>query len=101
MNRASAYAVSTPRGYVGKFRLVWRTEHFLVQRDGKPVFFDTAEKAECAAWRAKDKIEQPIMLRHGEKASVAISEADKLFPDLKPIRKNGKVIHVERKRRAA
>lgn len=40
-------------------------------------------------------------LRCGETASAARTEAEKLFPSLQPIRKNGKVIEVTRKRRAA
>lgn len=81
MNRSAAFAEHTMRGYVGRFRLAWRSESFPVRsrRDGPIVYFQTAAEAECAAWRVKDKIEQPRMLRAGEKISAKRCAADALF----------------------
>ncbi|KAB2701335.1 MULTISPECIES: hypothetical protein [Brucella] len=99
MNEATAFAEGTPKGFIGKFRLVWRTQHFTVaNEDGQPRYFPTAEKAECEAWRAKHKIEQSVMVRDGEKLSVARSEAEKVFGT---IFRKGRKIEVERKERAA
>lgn len=99
MNEAMAYAEGTPKGFIGKYRLVWRSEHFTVTDDkGKIAYFNTRDKAECAAWRAKHKIEQSVMVRDGEKLSVARSEAEKVFG---AIFRKGRKIEVERKERAA
>lgn len=81
MNRATAFAQPTMNGYVGRFRLAWKTEAFPVRttRDGPIVYFRTAPEAECAAWRVKDKIEQTVMHRDGETLSSAKAAADSYF----------------------
>lgn len=101
MNEACAYAEITKDGYVGKFRVVWGTEVHTVQENGAIRHFRTSLEAECAAWRAKHEKEYPALRREGDPASAARTEAEKLFPSLQPIRKNGKVIEVTRRRKAA
>lgn len=102
MNEACAYAEGTPRGFIGKYRLVWRSEHFTVTDDkGKIAYFNTRDKAECAAWRVKHKIEQPTLLRYGELASMEPTEREKVFGADGTIYRNGKAVKVERKRAAA
>ncbi len=65
MNEAKAYAELTTAGYVGKFKLAWRTAAYTVNKNGKPAYFKSATAAECAAWRAKHQIEQTTMYRDG------------------------------------
>lgn len=80
MNHSTAYAEPSMGAYIGRFRLDWRSETFIVRehRDGPIVYFDTAAEAEVAAWRIKDKIERPRMVRDGAKIE-ATSAADALF----------------------
>lgn len=98
MNQQTAYAEWTEDGYIGKFQLAWRTEVYVVKKDDKPQYFKYPHDAEIAAWRAKHKIEQSVMVRDGEKLSVARSEAEKVFGT---IFRKGRKIEVERKERAA
>lgn len=100
MNRAAAFAEETMTGFIGRFRLDWRTEAFPVRekRDGPIVYFATAAEAECAAWRIKDKIERPHMLRHGAKAGRARCQAEALFG--KVFVGKGKTVEVERRKTA-
>lgn len=81
MNKAAAFAKPHLGGWFGYFRLDWRSEVFIVRehRDGPVCHFRTAAEAECAAWRAKDKIERPHMRRDGETLSSARLEAEALF----------------------
>lgn len=101
MNQQTAYAEWTEDGFIGKFQLAWRTEVYVVKKDDKPQYFKYPHEAEIAAWRAKDEKEYPTLRRESDPASAARTEAEKLFPSLQPIRKNGKVIEVTRKRAAA
>lgn len=80
MNHSTAYAELATGGFIGRFRLDWRTEHFKVRthRGGSVLYFSTAAEAECAAWRVKHKIEERRMVRDGAKIE-ATSAADALF----------------------
>lgn len=79
MNEGKAYAELTINGYVGKFKLAWRTAAYTVQRNGRPVYFKTANAAECAAWRAKHQIEQTTMYRDGVTLSDMRNEVNRVF----------------------
>ncbi|WP_041544611.1 MULTISPECIES: hypothetical protein [Chelativorans] len=89
MNHSTAFAETTIGGaYIGRFRVAWRSEAFLVRehREGRVLYFGTAEEAELAACRIKHKIEERKYRRHGEKVSVAKIAAEKLFrPGKKPV----------------
>ncbi|WP_025199091.1 hypothetical protein [Brucella sp. BO2] len=65
MNQQTAYAEWTEHGYIGKFQLAWRTDVYVVKKDDKPLYFKYPHDAEIAAWRAKDAIENTVMLRDG------------------------------------
>lgn len=96
MNRADARATWTPRGYVGEFRLVWKSDYQpVLKTDAKgrklgPEYFPTKDAAEVAAWRMKNDIEQPVMIRGGDKCQAQRATAEALF-------KNGRKIPVETK----
>lgn len=102
MNHFAAYTRQVPTGWwvMVRFARDGRPKP-IMETGNKPKVFPTELKATQEALRHVLAYFNGEYLRYGEKASVAISEAEKLFPDLKPIRKNGKVIPVERKRRAA
>ncbi|TWG90340.1 hypothetical protein L598_000700000970 [Mesorhizobium sp. J18] len=102
MNRATAFAEETIGGYIGRFRLAWRSEAFKVRehREGRVLYFATAEEAELAAWRVKHKIEDRHMRRDGETLSTAISAADALFPTLVRQKGSSRYTKVETRRQA-
>lgn len=51
MNDLNARSVRHQGQFVGQFRRVHKAEWETVCENGEPKLFDTAEKAECAAWR--------------------------------------------------
>ncbi|MDH0126657.1 hypothetical protein N7376_22025 [Brucella intermedia GD04153] len=67
----------------------------------KPIIYPTKLEATERALQDLLAYMNTEYLRCGETASAARTEAEKLFPTLQPIRKNGKVIEVTRKRAAA
>lgn len=76
MNRSDARAIDKGYGWIGEYRLVWKAEYFEVKKLGKdgrptrdPEIFGTKAEAECAGWRALYEIEQPVMVRAGERVS--------------------------------
>lgn len=102
MNHSTAFAEKTIGGaYIGRFRVAWRSEAFLVRehREGRVLYFGTAEEAELAAWRIKHKIEERKYRRDGAVISAAVSAGDALFPTL--IRQKGSTRYtkVETRRR--
>ena len=101
MNGATARGEWDGTGWVGVFRLDWKTEDFKVRHfeTGEVIHFGSAITAELAAWRAKHKIERPVILRDGVKAE-RNAAAEALF-SLPPIRRKGKVIGVETRRAKA
>ncbi len=85
MNISDARGLWTRHGYIGEYRLCWKSRYEPVLRiDDKgrklgPLYFKTEEAAECAAWRAKNELEQPIMVRSGEIIPAAKIEVEKHF----------------------
>lgn len=102
MNHFAAYTQQVPTGY----RVMLRFAHHgrpnpVMDKGDKPKVFPTKLEATEEALRHLLAYMNTEYLRCGETASAALTEAEKLFPSLQPIRKNGKVIQVERKRAAA
>ncbi|HEY0120623.1 MAG TPA: hypothetical protein VGC14_02485 [Rhizobium sp.] len=98
MNHSAATSEARLGGYIGKFRPVWAATFRNVEdRDGNVLYFKTAFEAECVAWRILYALEQPIMLRSGDRVESAKQDAEAIF-DLPPIRTKGRVITIERKR---
>lgn len=75
MNRSDARAIKKDGSWVGQYRLLWKTRYETVMNiDQNGVskgerYFDDKRDAELAAWREKQDIEQPVLLRAGEKMS--------------------------------
>jgi hypothetical protein len=90
LNISDARGVWTVHGYIGEYRLCWRSDYqpvLLTDRKGRklgPEYFKTKDAAECAAWRTKHELEQPVMVRDGVKIE-ARSKADAIF-DLPKVR---------------
>jgi len=102
MNHFAAYAQPVPMGYRVMIRFAQHGRPKPVMDKGdKPKVFQTKLEATEEALRHLLAYMNTEYLRCGEFASTAKNEAEALFPSLKPIRKNGKVIPVERKRAAA
>lgn len=102
MNHFAAYIQGVPNGYRVMVRFAQHGRpNPVLNKGGTPIIFRTELEATQQALKHVLAYFNGDYLRHGETASSAKSEAEKLFPDLKPIRKNGKIVHVERKRRAA
>lgn len=85
MNKSDARGRHTIRGYIGEFRLAWRSTYEPVlkicadgRRDGVR-YFDTEEAAEIAAWRVKNELEQPVMVRSGDRIGSAKQDAESHF----------------------
>lgn len=84
MNISDARGVWTVHGYIGEFRLCWRADYQpVLKTDEKgrktgPEYFKTKDAAECAAWRTKNELEQPAMVRDGAILE-AKSKAEELF----------------------
>lgn len=85
MNISDARGVWTIKGYIGEYRLVWKSRYEpVLKADDKgrklgPLYFKTEEAAECASWRTKNELEQPIMVRSGEIVPSAKIDAEKIF----------------------
>jgi hypothetical protein len=85
MNLSRARAIKTFNGYIGEYRVCWRSTYQPVLRrdeNGRamgPEYFPTEEKAENAAWRAKNDAEQSVMHRSGEIVSAPRARAEALF----------------------
>jgi hypothetical protein len=60
------------------------------------LYFTTAQEAELAAWRIKNKVEHRQMRRAGETMSLATEAADALFPTLA---RAGRAVQIEHRRR--
>lgn len=85
MNESDARGVWTVHGYIGEFRLVWRSGYQPVLKTDErgrktgPEYFKTQDAAECAAWRAKSELEQPVMVRDGAILENPKKEAEAMF----------------------
>ncbi len=85
MNISDARGVLTIHGYIGEYRLVWKSNYQpVLKTDEKgrkigPEYFPTQDAAEVAAWRKKNELEQPLMVRSGEILSAPRREAEGLF----------------------
>lgn len=97
MNKADARATWTAKGYIGEFRLSWRSDFLPVlkiaeggRKDG-PEYFATKEAAELEAWRTMNRIEQTAMVRDGEKCGTYRDEIERRYFS------KGKEIEVERR----
>lgn len=85
MNLAEARGTLTPHGWRGEYRLVWKAGYEpvrFVRNDGRlgPVMYFRSEvEAELVAWRRKSQLEQPVMIRDGDRCSPHRSKAEALF----------------------
>lgn len=96
MNDAEVRAIPESNGFRGEFRKVHRTEWHAVSENGVAQLFATPEQAEIAAYRALMKhIFGDGIVRDGEKAGTALSEAEAKFGKL--LRGGGKTVEVERR----
>ncbi|MGV1869736.1 hypothetical protein [Agrobacterium rosae] len=84
MNTSDARASITDNGYIGQYRLCWRSDYFTVQhrcdKSGElvPTYFKNPVHAELYAWREKHRQEQSVMTRDGDKIGTK-SAAEMLF----------------------
>lgn len=102
MNCFAAYLKEVPMGYYVMLRFARDGRPKPVMGEGdKPIIYPTKLEATERALQDLLAYMNTEYLRCGETASAARTEAEKLFPTLQPIRKNGKVIEVTRKRAAA
>ncbi|RUV07958.1 hypothetical protein EOA79_02390 [Mesorhizobium sp. M1A.F.Ca.IN.020.03.2.1] len=95
MNSAEVKAVPVSNGYEGHFKKIHRSEWEPVCENGIAQLFDTEEQAEVAAYRALMKHIFGDIVRDGEKASTALSEAEEKFGKL--LRGGGKTVKVVRR----
>lgn len=85
MNSSRARAIKTFKGYIGEYCPCWRSAYQpVIRRDENgralgPEYFATSDKAEVAAWRALNEIEQSVMHRSGEIVPRARQEAERVF----------------------
>ncbi|MBN9073998.1 MAG: hypothetical protein J0H34_20850 [Rhizobiales bacterium] len=84
MNDVDARAVAVFGGFQGEFRKVHRAAYEPVQLDGVARIYDTAAEAETAAWRALKAHLCGEIVRSGDKASAARSQAEELFGKVFP-----------------
>ena len=107
MNRSVARGIDTGYGWKAQYRLVWRSRYDTVMKigpDGKPKgprYFETDLEAENAAWREKNDIEQPVMVRYGETLLKARTNAEAAFKPKAIYPGGGRTITIERKERVA
>lgn len=95
MNDAEVRAIPESNGFRGEFKKVHRSEWNVVCLNGQPQLFDTKDQAEVAAYRALMKhLFGDGIVRDGEKASAARSQAETLFGG---IFRRGRKIEVERR----
>lgn len=84
-------------GYIAWFRKVHRTENEILKgKGGNPIVYPTRAEAKAAAGDAIVAYINGSLVRDGAKAE-RFAAADALFK-LRPIRKGGKVIQVEKRR---
>ncbi|TIU02313.1 MAG: hypothetical protein E5W43_00790 [Mesorhizobium sp.] len=96
MNDAEVRAIPESNGFRGEFKKVHRSEWNVVCLNGQPQLFDTKDQAEVAAYRALMKhLFGDGIVRDGEKASAALSQAEEKFGKL--LRGGGKTVAVERR----
>lgn len=85
MNISRARAIKTFNGYIGEYRVCWRSSYQLVLRrdeNGRamgPEYFPTEAQAEVAAWRCLSDAEQSVMHRSGEIVSAPRARAEAVF----------------------
>ena len=79
MNLSDAKSELKAGGWIGQFRPVWSSSYMTVGKPDQPEYFKTAEQAECAAWRALRNVEQPVMLRAGDRLQAQRNKAEALF----------------------
>ena len=84
MNEVDARAVPVFGGYHGEFRKVHRAAYEPVCTNGVPQVFASAADAEIAAWRALKSHLCGEIVRSGDKASAARSQAEALFGKVFP-----------------
>lgn len=97
MNEAEVRAIPVSNGYEAQFRKLHRTEWFPVRENGVAVLYETAELAEIAGYRALMRhLFGDGIVRHGERAGTARSEAEARFGRIFPGRNRSVV--VERRR---
>lgn len=85
MNDAEVRAVPESNGFRGEFKKVHRTKWEPVCQNGQPLLFDTKDQAEVAAYRALMKhLFGDGIVRDGEKASAARSQAERQFGKVFP-----------------
>ena len=93
MNKADARAILTTKGYIGEYRLSWRSDFVPVLRtDDKgrrlgPAYFGSTKDAELAAWREMNRVEQCAMVRGGVTVTTARAAAELHFKPSKGDRK--------------
>lgn len=79
-NTTPARAVRLRMGWVGHYRLEWRTEWWPVtDAKGQPVTRETRAEAERDAWAAKYKAEHPVIYGENMFTRSARSAAEALF----------------------
>jgi hypothetical protein len=84
MNRSAVRTRHTRNGWIAEYKLCWKADYEPVLRilpDGRkdgPIYYDTQDQAEVAAWRCKDSLEQPVMTRDGAILE-ARREAERVF----------------------
>ncbi len=84
MNDVDARAVPVYGGYHGEFRKVHRAVYEPVCINGVPQIYPTAATAEIAAWRALRAHLCGEIVRSGDKAGAARSQAEELFGKVFP-----------------
>ncbi|TGT72926.1 hypothetical protein EN802_13690 [bacterium M00.F.Ca.ET.159.01.1.1] len=96
MNDAEVKAVPVGNGFEGHFKKVHRSDWQPVCQNGQVQLFDTKDQAEVAAYRALMKhLFGDGIVRDGEKAGAALSQAEEKFGKL--LRGGGKTVAVERR----
>ena len=85
MNRSNARGRSTPEGWIGEYRAVWKAYYEPVQgldERGQftgPKIFNTQAEAEAAAWRVLRDLSEPVMTRSGPMFTAVREKAEALF----------------------
>lgn len=98
MNHIAAYPVPVPGGFRAMVRLSHKAQPWPLMDGDRPAIFPTFDKAKIAAQDHVIKHINGTLRRDGD--TLCAGEADAAFPTLKPfVRKNGRVVPVERKTR--
>jgi len=95
MNDAEVRAIPESNGFRGEFKKIHRSDWEVVSKNGQPQLFDTKDQAEVAAYRALMKHIFGDIVRDGDRAGHALSEAEAKFGKL--LRGGGKTVAVERR----